>query len=152
MFVLFFLVGCATVEVTKPSDEEPSESPSETEQKEETPAPAPEPQPQIEETPKETEPVEEEPEEEPEEQIPDVIEVTIGKGKFDPAEVTIKVGEAVTWTNLYEASIMLTGPKGTFSTKLGGGESYSYTFEEPGMYNIIKVVDPILFGKVFVEE
>lgn len=157
MFVLMFLVGCVGVEVSKTPGEAPeTQETSEPEQEEEPP----EPEPQVEEPPEETPPTEEEPEEEaqveeppeeePEGPISGQAQVNISSGRFHPAEITVKVGTTVTWTNLYEAPIMISGPKGTFNTKLYGGDSYSYTFEKPGTYAIIKLVEAIFFGKVYV--
>ncbi len=96
--------------------------------------------------------VEEPPEEEPEGPISGQAQVNISSGRFHPAEITVEVGTTVTWTNLYEVPIMISGPKGTFNTKIYPGDTYSYTFEKTGTFSIIKLVDPIYFQKVHVVE
>ncbi|MBW2980671.1 hypothetical protein KY360_04615 [Candidatus Woesearchaeota archaeon] len=158
VFTLMFLVGCVGVNVSRtPAEAQESEKTAEPKQ-EESLAP---PEPQVEEPPEEIPPIEPEPEdetppeeppeEEPEEQQSGPAQMNISSGRFHPEEIFVGVGETVTWTNNYDAPIMISGPKGTFNTKLYGGESYTYTFEKTGKHAIIKLVDPIFFGWVYVE-
>ncbi|MBW2984027.1 hypothetical protein KY361_02860 [Candidatus Woesearchaeota archaeon] len=151
VLALVFLTGCATVKISRGNIEALDETP--------TLMKEPVEQPEVDEPPEEPpkEPLKEEPEPEeppevPQGQTSNIVGVNISSGKFIPGEVAIKPGDTVEWTNQYEVSIMISGPKDTFSAKLGPEESYSYTFEEPGKYSIIKLVDPIFFGRVFVEE
>jgi plastocyanin len=77
--------------------------------------------------------------------------------EFDPAEVTIKAGETVTWKNEDRRShqIMSGAPPvmtdDFVSPNLKAGESWSYTFEEPGEYAFHSMTGGVL-GWIYVEE
>lgn len=74
---------------------------------------------------------------------------------FDPKEVTVHVGDAVTWTNADTAkhsakSRSGEGPK-EFSTKpLGKGDSDSVTFDKPGTYMYVCGFHTYMKGEVRV--
>ena len=54
---------------------------------------------------------------------------------FDPATVTIKAGESVTWTNEDSASHTVVGDNGEFeSDSLSKGDTFSFTFDAAGTY------------------
>lgn len=71
--------------------------------------------------------------------------------EFDPAEVTVKVGGTVTWTNDAGRVQMMAGPKKLFQAKLADGESFSYKFQEAGEYKITNTVPIPFAGTVIVE-
>ncbi len=65
--------------------------------------------------------------------------VTIGDFYFDPTVMKISVGTTVTWTNNgmigHDVKTDKNSPmQGPSSDILDRGESYSYTFDEPGLY------------------
>lgn len=67
----------------------------------------------------------------------DTVEVAISDYKYAPAELTIKVGTTVKWTNNEKRvshSILFTGPGGFESDRFFPGESWSRTFDAPGSY------------------
>jgi plastocyanin len=83
--------------------------------------------------------------------------VVIKDFKFDPTEVTIKVGDSVTWENEDRRShqIMSGAPpvmtEDFVSPNLASGDSWTYTFEEAGEYPFHSMTGGIL-GWVYVEE
>jgi plastocyanin len=77
---------------------------------------------------------------------------------FIPAEVTVSVGDTVTWSNDDSAAHTVTsgtptdGPDGTFDSSLFmAGTTFSYTFDTAGEYNYFCMVHPWMTGKVNVE-
>lgn len=76
---------------------------------------------------------------------------------FIPAEVTVSVGDTVTWSNDDSAAHTVTsgtpsdGPDGIFDSSLFmAGTTFSYTFDKAGEYNYFCMVHPWMTGKVQV--
>jgi len=76
---------------------------------------------------------------------------------FLPGEVTIGVGESVTWHNDSTAAHTVTsgnpenGPDGLFdSSLLLGGDTFSHTFTEAGEYQYFCSIHPWMTGTVIV--
>ena len=76
---------------------------------------------------------------------------------FIPAEVTVNVGETVTWSNDDSAAHTVTsgtptgGPDGTFDSSLFMADAtFSYTFDNVGEYNYFCMVHPWMTGKIQV--
>lgn len=76
---------------------------------------------------------------------------------FIPAEVTVSVGDTVTWSNDDSAAHTVTsgtptdGPDGTFDSSLFmAGTTFSYTFDQAGEYNYFCMVHPWMTGKIQV--
>ena len=76
---------------------------------------------------------------------------------FIPAEVTVNVGETVTWSNDDSAAHTVTsgtptgGPDGTFDSSLFMADTtFSYTFDKAGEYNYFCMVHPWMTGKIQV--
>ncbi len=68
-----------------------------------------------------------------------------------PAEVTVVVGEPVTWTNeSSETRTVVTPDQELGSGPLGPGESYGHVFEEPGTWLYFVLGEPRLQGTVIV--
>ena len=76
---------------------------------------------------------------------------------FLPSQVTVGVGDTVTWTN--DSSVIHTvtsgnpedGPDGTFDCHIVmSGDSFSYTFTETGQYNYFCSIHPWMQGIVTV--
>ena len=62
---------------------------------------------------------------------------------FDPEELTVSAGSTVTWINTDETavhSLSITG-KGTFCPRKKAGEKCEYTFEEPGTYEVMDLIN-----------
>ena len=65
------------------------------------------------------------------------VEVTIQDYKFAPAEVRIKAGDTVKWTNMEKRtshSVLFPAENGLESERLFPGESWKRTFAAPGSY------------------
>jgi plastocyanin len=67
----------------------------------------------------------------------DTVEVSIAEYKYEPAELKIKVGTTVKWTNNEKRvshSILFLGAGGFESERFFPGESWERTFDQPGSY------------------
>jgi plastocyanin len=76
---------------------------------------------------------------------------------FIPVDVTVKVGDTVTWSNDDSAAHTVTsgtaadGPDGKFDSSLFMADTtFSYTFDQAGEYNYYCMVHPWMTGKVSV--
>lgn len=87
----------------------------------------------------------------------DTVEVGMKGIQFDPAEVTVKVGGTVKWTNKESVPHDVTkedGPGAKFSSgdgNLNEGDTYEQTFKEAGKVNYVCTVHPNMKGTVTVE-
>lgn len=83
------------------------------------------------------------------------VEVAIRDFLYEPATVSIRVGQSVSWTNYDEAphdAVAFPG-KGTWKTPLLKiNESASQVFREPGVYPYYCSVHPAMRGTVEVRE
>jgi plastocyanin len=78
--------------------------------------------------------------------------VTIANFAFDPATVTIEVGDSVTWTNQDSEAHTATAGDGSFDTgQLGNGESATVTFDTAGTFAYLCSIHPQMTGSVVVE-
>lgn len=75
--------------------------------------------------------------------------VTIKNFAFTPQEITIKVGDTVTWTHQDSVPHTTTGNIWD-SGHLGQGKTYSKTFDKAGTYDYICTIHPSMKGKVIV--
>ena len=65
------------------------------------------------------------------------VDVSIKDYKYEPAELKVKVGTTVKWTNNEKRvshSVLFTGPGGFESERFFPGESWQRTFDKPGTY------------------
>jgi plastocyanin len=83
-------------------------------------------------------------------------EVALKDIKFDPAEITVKQGDLVKWTNEDDVGHDVTvksGPKKFKSGKSGGmgkGDSFTQSFFAPGDYDYVCTVHANMKGTVKV--
>ncbi|RSM90428.1 copper-binding protein [Kibdelosporangium aridum] len=73
--------------------------------------------------------------------------------KYTPAELTIAVGDTVTWTNHDSAPhnvVVTDGPEKFTSPLLQQGQTYTYTFSKAGTYSYFCSVHPDMTAKVTV--
>lgn len=80
-------------------------------------------------------------------------EVKIKDFIFSPADITVKVGDTIKWTNEDSAAHTATASDGTFDTdRLAQGESGSYKFTsaDVGTHNYICNIHPSMKGTVTV--
>jgi plastocyanin len=80
-------------------------------------------------------------------------EVSMADIAFDPAELTVSVGDTVTWTN--DDSVGHDVTADSFSSGdpggLAGGDTFEHTFEEAGTFDYVCTVHPGMEGSVVVE-
>lgn len=80
--------------------------------------------------------------------------VTIANMSFSPADISIKTGTKVTWTNQDAVNHTVTendGKTGPDSSPLGQGQSYSFTFSQPGTYHYHCSIHSEMTGTVTVQ-
>jgi len=78
--------------------------------------------------------------------------VSIAGFAFDPATVTIQVGDSVTWTNEDSVAHTATAGDGSFDTgSIANGASDTVTFDSAGTFAYICSIHPQMTGSVVVE-
>ncbi|MEK6848363.1 MAG: cupredoxin family copper-binding protein [Nanoarchaeota archaeon] len=85
--------------------------------------------------------------------VSQTLEVKIKDSKFVPAEITVKVGDTITWINEDTAPHTATASDNTFDTdRLTKGESGSHTFTDAdvGTHPYICSIHPSMKGTVIV--
>lgn len=114
------------------------------------PAPQPEPQPQTQPEPQPAPEPQPEPEPAPLPQPePVTVAVDIAGFAFRDAEIEIRTGDTVVWTNRDEKDHTVTGD-GFDSGNLDEGETFTFTFDAPGDYPYICAYHPSMKGVVKV--
>jgi plastocyanin len=86
-----------------------------------------------------------------------VNKVTIKNLKYEPAEISVKTGETVVWTNKDDNDHTVTGDNGgpddAFkSDNLGSGDKFNYTFAKKGKYKYHCKYHPRMKGTVTVQD
>jgi plastocyanin len=78
------------------------------------------------------------------------VDIT-GKG-FQPARITIKVGDSVSWTNNDARDHTVTASNGAFASgNVKSGGSFSFRFTKPGNYTYSCSLHPRMKGTVVVQ-
>jgi plastocyanin len=78
--------------------------------------------------------------------------VTISDFSFTPADLTVPAGATVTWTNDDDFAHTVTSSDGLFdSGELAGGQTFEFTFTEPGTYPYVCNIHPNMTATVTVE-
>ena len=78
--------------------------------------------------------------------------VDIANFAFSPQTLTIQVGDTVTWTNRDDVQHSATSTTGAFDSGLRPqGQSYSFTFTEPGTYDYLCTPHPTMTGQIVVQ-
>jgi plastocyanin len=78
--------------------------------------------------------------------------VTIQNLSFSPANITVSVGTKVTWTNKDSVTHTVTSDTGLFdSGQLSPGSTFSYTFNNKGVFNYHCTIHATMHGTVTVE-
>jgi plastocyanin len=79
--------------------------------------------------------------------------VKIDNFSFGPANITIPVGTAVTWTNNDDVPHVVTSDDNmTFKSKaLDTDDRFSFTFTKPGTYNYYCAIHPKMTAKIVVQ-
>src|SRR5262245_12237130 len=78
--------------------------------------------------------------------------VTIENFRFDPADLTVSVGDTVTWTNNDTAAHTATADGGAFDTgTIGAGTSKSVTFSKAGTFTYHCVIHRTMTAQIVVQ-
>jgi plastocyanin len=78
--------------------------------------------------------------------------VAIAGFAFRPAELTVRAGQVVTWTNEDAAEHTVTGEGGAFTSEtLGRGARFRMVFDRPGTRRYFCALHPEMNGTVLVE-
>lgn len=78
--------------------------------------------------------------------------VTIQNLAFSPALLTVPAGTTVTWTNNEAIAHTVTSNTGLFDSGIfNRGDTYSFTFNDKGIYEYHCTLHPTMKGKVTVE-
>ena len=81
-----------------------------------------------------------------------LVKVSIKDFKFAPADVTVKVGDSVEWTNEDSAPHTVESSDGTVkSDELSNGDSFKFTFAKAGKYDYICGIHKSMHGSVTVQ-
>ena len=81
----------------------------------------------------------------------ETIKVTIDNFTFTPAEVTVKAGDTVTWTNNDDIPHTVVSAGKYRSKTLDTDDSFSFTFAASGDYKYFCSLHPHMTGLVKVE-
>ena len=77
--------------------------------------------------------------------------VTIKDFAFDPGDLTVAKGTAVTWKNDDSATHRIKSGDGSFDSKdLKNGDSFEHTFDTAGTFDYICGIHPSMKGKITV--
>ena len=80
------------------------------------------------------------------------VSVTIQGFKFNPADVTVKVGDTVVWTNQDSAPHTVESADGMLkSDELSKGDTYSWTAKKAGKHDYHCGIHPSMKGSVTVQ-
>ena len=85
-------------------------------------------------------------------QKPDTMEVKVDNFTFGPAELTVKVGTTITWTNRDDIPHTVVSTDKVFKSKvMDTDEKFSFTFSTPGTFPYFCSIHPKMTGKVVVQ-
>jgi plastocyanin len=82
---------------------------------------------------------------------PQANTVGMTSSSFTPAQLTIEVGETVTWNNTDSMLHTVTSDDGLFDANVQPGSSFTYTFDTAGTYAYVCTIHPGMTGTIVVE-
>jgi plastocyanin len=83
---------------------------------------------------------------------PETMEVKIDNFTFGPAELAVRVGTTITWTNRDDIPHTVVSTDKVFKSKvLDTDEKFSSTFSTPGTFPYFCSIHPKMTGKVVVQ-
>jgi plastocyanin len=83
---------------------------------------------------------------------PETMEVKVDNFTFGPAELTVRVGTTITWTNRDDIPHTVVSTEKVFKSKvLDTDEKFSFTFSTPGTFPYFCSIHPKMTGKVVVQ-
>lgn len=80
------------------------------------------------------------------------VEVGMNRLKFEPANITVKTGAKIVWTNNEDVPHDVTAREGAdFKSKVfGQGETFEYTTEQAGRIDYVCTLHPGMEGSITV--
>jgi plastocyanin len=80
------------------------------------------------------------------------VAVNMGDNFFDPATVTVAVGDRVIWTHTGNRPHDVTADNGAFSSprRMANGQTFAYTATAPGTYTYLCTVHPAMMKGTLV--
>jgi amicyanin len=79
------------------------------------------------------------------------VNITISNYTFNPDTLTITAGTKVVWTNQDTVSHTITNDSKIFGSGfLAKGNTYEFTFDQPGTYDYHCTPHPFMRGKIIV--
>ncbi len=82
--------------------------------------------------------------------VPTTMTIDIRNFAFNPAQLTVRKGTTVTWTNYDSVTHKIAG-SGFGSNPLNQGDSYSYTFTAAGTYDYHCAIHTFMTGTITVQ-
>jgi plastocyanin len=83
---------------------------------------------------------------------PETMEVKIDNFTFGPAELMVRVGTTITWTNRDDIPHTVVSTDKVFKSKvLDTDEKFSFTFSTPGTFPYFCSIHPKMTGTVVVQ-
>lgn len=83
------------------------------------------------------------------EDVPSSFEIDVVDFAYSPANIEVAPGTTVNWTNMDQVAHTVTGEEFS-SSSLKAGETFTYIFEEPGIYEYYCAFHPQMIGTVTV--
>lgn len=81
-----------------------------------------------------------------------IVSVAIKGFKFVPADINVKVGDTIVWTNEDSAPHTIESSDGVLrSDELSKGDTYEYKFTKAGKHDYICGIHPSMHGSVTVQ-
>jgi plastocyanin len=77
--------------------------------------------------------------------------VSIKNFSFSPKSLTVKVGTKITWTNNDSITHTVTADQGAFDSTLVSGNTFSFTFTNPGTYAYHCSIHPSMTATIIVQ-
>ena len=87
------------------------------------------------------------------ENVPQNYNVEIANMAFNPAELTIKAGDTVIWTNMDSVPHMINSLTGIeiVAPAIYKSQTYKHTFDEAGTFNYFCKLHPSMKGTIIVQ-
>ncbi|MCB1246097.1 MAG: cupredoxin domain-containing protein [Acidimicrobiia bacterium] len=76
--------------------------------------------------------------------------VVIDSFTFTPANLTVSVGETVTWENAQGVTHTVTADEGAFDATLSSGDTFEFVPDAPGTYTYFCSIHPSMSGTIEV--
>ena len=83
--------------------------------------------------------------------VPDSLTIVMTNNSFEPSNINIQEGETITWENEDPVLHTVTIEELNIDEDVEAGSDFSYTFEEPGTYDLNCNIHAGMEGEITVE-